>query len=203
MLFLNNIKNFFLLGFYLILPVSITLYIIKIILNFIYIFISFINTYFKFLSFFQIQYSELITISIIIIILGIIIHYTKINNSIYKIEKKVINQIPIINSIYNGIKKITHIFSSDKSINKLNNNKPVVWVKLPKLNIFCLGFMIDELESKYAPDDKKYFSIFIPTTPNPMTGYYIIAAEGEYTFNNMSKEEAISIIISGGIIRPE
>ena len=63
--------------------------------------------------------------------------------------------------------------------------------------------MIGELEKRYSPDEKKYFSIFIPTTPNPMTGYYVIAAEGEFIFNSMTREEAISIIISGGIIRPE
>jgi uncharacterized membrane protein len=203
MLLFSNIKKFFLLGFYIIIPITITLYILKIILDFINLFVIFINRYFSFLSFLNIPYSEFLTIIICIIIFGIIIHYTKLKTTIYNIEKKIINNIPIINSIYSGIKKITHLLKKDKEINITNNHSPVVWIKLPKLNIYSLGLMIGELEQKYCPDEKKYFSIFIPTTPNPMTGYYTIAAEGEFIFNSMSREEAISIIISGGIIRPE
>ena len=88
MLLLSNIKKFFLLGFYIILPISITLYILKIILNFINIFVIFINQNFTFLSFFNIPQSEFITLLIIIILFGAIIHYTKLNNTIQKIEKK-------------------------------------------------------------------------------------------------------------------
>jgi uncharacterized membrane protein len=203
MLLLSNIKKFFLLGFYIILPISITLYILKIILNFINIFVIFINQNFTFLSFFNIPQSEFITLLIIIILFGAIIHYTKLNNTIQKIEKKIIHHIPIINSIYNGIKKLIQIIKKEKTANQLNNQNKVVWIKLPKINIYSLGLMIGELEKRYSPDEKKYFSIFIPTTPNPMTGYYVIAAEGEFIFNSMTREEAISIIISGGIIRPE
>jgi uncharacterized membrane protein len=198
-----NIKKFFLLGFYIILPISITLYILKIILNFLNLFIIFINDYFSFLSFFNIPHSEFLSLITIIILFGAIIHYAKLDGTIYKIEKKIIRHIPIVNSIYNGIKKITQIIKTDKNPNLINNEETVVWIKLPKLNIYALGLMIGELEAKYCPDEKKYFSIFIPTTPNPMTGYYTIAAEGEFIFNSMSREEAISIIISGGIIRPE
>jgi uncharacterized membrane protein len=203
MLLLSNIKKFFLLGFYIILPISITLYILKIILNFINIFVIFINQNFTFLSFFNIPQSEFITLLIIIILFGAIIHYTKLNNTIQKIEKKIIHHIPIINSIYNGIKKLIQIIKKEKTANQLNNQNKVVWIKLPKITIYSLGLMIGELEKRYSPDEKKYFSIFIPTTPNPMTGYYVIAAEGEFIFNSMTREEAISIIISGGIIRPE
>ena len=139
---------------------------------------------------------------IIIILFGAIIHYAKLDTTIHRIEKKIIHHIPIINSIYSGIKKITQIIKKEKKPNQLNSQNTVVWIKLPKLNIYSLGLMVGELERKYCPDEKKYFSIFIPTTPNPMTGYYTIAAEGEFIFNSMTREEAISIIISGGIIRP-
>ena len=199
----TTIKNFFLIGFYIILPISFTLYILKIIINFLSFFTEFIHTYFKFLAIYTIPYSEFFIITILITILGAIISYTKLENIIHNIEKKIIHHIPIINSIYSVIKKITQMIKKDKKNNPLTDTNLVVWIKLPKLNIYSLGLMVGELERKYCPDEKKYFSIFIPTTPNPMTGYYTIAAEGEFIFNSMSREEAISIIISGGIIRPE
>lgn len=203
MSFFTSIKKFFLLGFYVILPISITIYILKILFSFFSSFTLSINKYFNFLTIYDIPYSEFVVITILIILLGTIIHYTKIENIIYHIEKNIINHIPIINSIYNGIKKITQMIKKEKKNKSLTDTNLIVWIKLPQLNIYSLGLMIGELERKYCPDEKKYFSIFIPTTPNPMTGYYTIAAEGEFVFNSMSREEAISIIISGGIIRPE
>jgi uncharacterized membrane protein len=194
-------KNFFLSGLYIILPISISIYIIKIGLSFLSSFVSFLQINFNFLSFYQIKYSELISIFLIILIIGAIAKYTKLEHSIYTIENKIIQKIPIFKTIYNGIKKLTNIIKKEKAINSQTHQ--VAWVKLPKLNVYSLGLIIGELEKKYCPDEKKYYSIFLPTTPNPMTGYYIIAAESEFIINTMSREEAISIIISGGIIRPE
>ncbi len=121
---------------------------------------------------------------------------------IFDFEKKIIQKIPVIKIVYSGIKKITHLIKQSQS--NTNESELVAWIKLPKLNIYCIGFYVGELETQYAPDkEKKYFSFFIPTTPNPVTGYYVIAGEGEFIFNQMTREEAISIIVSGGIIRPE
>jgi uncharacterized membrane protein len=202
MSYFSFLKQIFLTGLYIILPIVISSYIIKIALNFLYSFILSLESNFYFLTIYNIKYSELISILLIIFLIGLIIKYTKLEDTIISIEKKIIQHIPIIKTIYNGIKKIITLIKFNKNDTKKINQ--VVWAKLPKLNMYCIGFMIGELEEKYTPEhDKKYFSIFIPTTPNPMTGYYIIAAEGEFIHNTMSREEALSIIISGGIIRPE
>jgi uncharacterized membrane protein len=200
---IKKIKNFFFSGILIILPITITVYIVYIILNFVFKIIDFINKYCVFLKINNIPHSELLNIIIIIILIGSIIHYANLEPQIQKIEKKIIQNIPIINLIYNGIKKITLLLNNNTKKTEISNKNTIAWVKLPKLNIYSIGIVIGELEKKHSPDEKKYFSLFIPTTPNPMTGYYIIAAENEFIINNMTREEAISIIISGGIIRPE
>lgn len=201
MITLNKIKKYFIRGLIIVLPILITFYILKAIVNFLIQFLYIIQKDFFFLKIYNIPQSQIIVLLLLIIFIGYIIKKLNLESQIFNIEKKLIQKLPIINTIYSGIKKITNLIK--KSQNS-QTSELIAWVKLPKLNIYCLGFFIGELEQKFSPDTNiKYFSFFIPTTPNPMTGYYIIAAENEFIFNSMTREEAISIIISGGIIRPE
>ncbi len=64
--------------------------------------------------------------------------------------------------------------------------------------------MTSELNKELAPNqNEKYYSVFVPTTPNPTTGYYVIVPEKNCTIANLTRQEAMAIIISGGIIQPE
>lgn len=199
---LKKIKKYFAVGVLILLPFCITVYVLKIIAGCFSSFLRLIHDNFYFLALAQIPYSELITIGLFIFLLGYIIKKLDLETVIFNFEKKIIQKIPLIKIVYNGIKKITNLIKQSQS--NTNKSELIAWIKLPKLNIYSIGFYVGELETQYAPDkEKKYFSFFIPTTPNPVTGYYIIAAEGEFVFNQMTREEAISIVVSGGIIRPE
>ena len=55
----------------------------------------------------------------------------------------------------------------------------------------------------FGKKEKKFFSIYVPTTPNPTSGYFIIAPEREITILDITRQEAMALIISGGIIQPE
>lgn len=199
---LEKIKKYFVVGILLLLPLCITLYILKILGGLLSSFLGLIHRNFYFLAILPIPQSEVITIIILILLLGYVIKKLHLENVIFNFEKKIIQKIPLIKTIYSGIKKITNLIKQTQS--NTNQAELIAWVKLPKLNVYCIGFYVGELEPEYAPEkEKKYFSFFIPTTPNPVTGYYIIAAEGEFVFNQMSREEALSLVVSGGIIRPE
>ena len=77
-------------------------------------------------------------------------------------------------------------------------------VEFPRSGIFSLGFLANQVDEKIAPDtEKKYFSIFIPTTPNPTSGFLIVVPEDQITIIEISRQEAMAMIISGGIIQPE
>lgn len=193
------IKTFFLSGLYIVFPIATTLYIIKIIFSFLTSFAIVIEKYCYFLKIYNTPHSELIVLIILIFILGITVKILNLEKKIQELEKKILTHIPIISHIYIGIKKIIAIFKNKKD----TSSQSVVWVKI-KDNTYIIGFIVGTLEKENTPiKDEIFYSIFIPATPNPVTGHYIIATEKEFYYNNLSREEAISIIISGGIIRPE
>jgi uncharacterized membrane protein len=200
---LKKIKKNFVRGLYILLPITLTFYLFSLTVNFISFHLQFIHHFIQIPFLKAIPYSEIIIFILAIITIGKISEFIKLDRLLNIIEEHIVKKIPIISSIYNGIKQITKTLKKSEQINPATNNT-VAWVKIPHQGFFALGLYAGELEEKYRPDkNKKYSSFFLPSTPNPMTGHYIIAAEGEFIFIPMSKEEAISIIISGGIIRPE
>lgn len=200
---LKKIKKNFVRGLYILLPITLTFYIFSLTVNFISFHLQFIHKFIQIPLLKTIPYSEIIIFIVAIITIGKISEFIKLDSLLNIIEEHILKKIPIVSSIYNGIKQITKTLKKSEQINSTTNNA-VAWVKIPHQGFFALGLYAGELEEQYCPKkDKKYFSFFLPSTPNPMTGHYIIATEEEFIFIPMSKQEAISIIMSGGIIRPE
>jgi uncharacterized membrane protein len=102
--------------------------------------------------------------------------------------------------VYSGIKKLVDAFSFQ---DKVSFSK-VVMVEFPRTGIYSIGFLANELDEKISPDtSKKYYSIFIPTTPNPTSGFLVLLPEDQITIINITRQEAMAMIISGGIIQPD
>lgn len=202
-IFFNNIKNYFLQGFIILIPFFFTISILKTIINIIskwlsplnYLHIPIISNIFNF------PYGEIFLACFIVIFLGYILKKFNLYNIIIQFEEKIIKNITFIKSIYFGTKEIIGLLNKKK--NNIENDV-VAWVHLPLKNVYCLGLMTGKLDSDLSPDlSKNYYSFFIPHTPNPISGYYIIVSEGDFIFTNFTRHEAMSMIISSGIIRPE
>ena len=111
--------------------------------------------------------------------------------------EKILNRIPLVRSIYSSVKQISStIFDpSGKSFRK------VVMLQYPRKGIWSIGFLTnDNLGRALTVIDGDLVSVFIPTTPNPTSGFLIMARNDELTELNMSIEEAFKFIISMGVI---
>ena len=111
--------------------------------------------------------------------------------------ERILNRIPLVRSIYNSVKQISSsIFDpSGKSFRK------VVMLQYPRKGIWSIGFLTnDNLGRALTVIDGDLVSVFIPTTPNPTSGFIIMARNDELTELNMSIEEAFKFIISMGVI---
>ena len=111
--------------------------------------------------------------------------------------EKILNRIPLVRSIYSSVKQISStIFDpSGKSFRK------VVMLQYPRKGIWSIGFLTnDNLRGALTVIDGDLVSVFIPTTPNPTSGFIIMARNDELTELNMSIEEAFKFIISMGVI---
>jgi uncharacterized membrane protein len=114
--------------------------------------------------------------------------------------ESILGRIPLIRTIYNSVKQIsTTILTSDgKSFRK------VVMIEYPRKGLWSLGFLTNEnlsIECNHLDDD--YMAVFVPTTPNPTSGYIIMVARGDVIELQLSIEEGFKFIISMGVIVPE
>jgi len=110
--------------------------------------------------------------------------------------EKIISQVPVVNTLYQTVKSITDSISSkDKQA-----FSKVVLVEYPRKDVWTLAMVTGESVNQ---DGKKYYHLYLPTTPNPTSGYMLYISVDEVIETDMGSEEAIKIIISGGTLSPE
>lgn len=123
-----------------------------------------------------------------------------IGKKIAQLLGSLFNKIPVIKSIYTTINQITQLLSSDKSA----AYKKVVVVEYPRDGIFSLGFLTSDLNEdlNYLSEDLKLVNVFIPTSPNPTSGMFLMVPVNEVRFLDMKVEDAVKLIVSGGAVIP-
>jgi uncharacterized membrane protein len=108
-------------------------------------------------------------------------------------------KIPIFRGIYTAVQKLVQTF-----LGQSQNSRQVVMIEYPRKGIYTVGFAMgrawQELERK---QDAQLVNVFIPTTPNPTSGFYLLVPTAEISPINMTMEEALKLITSGGLITPE
>jgi uncharacterized membrane protein len=107
-------------------------------------------------------------------------------------------RVPLLNKIYGTIKQVNEAFTSNKS-----SFKQVVLVEFPQPGHRAVGFVTGEHDGAFKQDNQKMISVFIPTTPNPTSGFLIMVPETKVTKLEMSVAEGIKFIVSLGAIPPE
>ena len=117
-----------------------------------------------------------------------------------EIWERILNKIPLVRSIYSSIKQISNtIFDpSGKSFRK------VVMLQYPRKGLWSIGFLTnDNVGDEMSAVDDRLIAVFIPTTPNPTSGFIIMTRNDEITELDMSVEEGFKFIISMGVIIPD
>ena len=116
------------------------------------------------------------------------------------ITEKCIKAIPIINTIYKSVQQIVETIGK----NKKAIFQQAVLVPFPSQGLYSIGFLTNrstgETQSKTTED---VYNVFVPTTPNPTSGFLIMVPEAKMVRLDMSVGDAIKLIISGGTVSPE
>jgi uncharacterized membrane protein len=146
-----------------------------------------------------IPFSEFLLTFFVILFIGIILNFF-ILNSFWIMIEKFIGKIPLVRPIYAAIKQLVQAFNPhDKE-----SIKHVVLIEFPRKGMYTIGFMTSEISHALIPDPQTiYYNIFVPATPNPTSGFYFIVAKEQVTIINLSRQEAMALIMSGGIIQPD
>jgi uncharacterized membrane protein len=148
----------------------------------------------------DIPHSEIVIVLLFIFLVGLILHFFVLKQLIHAVEE-LIFRVPLVRPIYSGIKQLVSAFNLKEDGLAI---KRVVLVEFPRAGIYSVGFLTGELPIQLSPNkQEQYFNVFIPTTPNPTTGYYIMVPANQLIEVDLTRQEGMSLIISGGIILPE
>ena len=129
-------------------------------------------------------------VTIILIFLAGIITRNVIGHRVLKWGNALLDRVPIFRLVYKSVRQIINSFSvPDKEFTQ------VVLVDFPKKGMKAVAFVTNEIIDKAG---KKWFSVLIPTAPNPTTGFMEIVSEEEITYTNISIDDAIKMVISAG-----
>ena len=193
----NSLWKLFRNGFLTILPIALTIVIFKITLNLIISWLEPLKPLVP--TYLDIPYGEVILAILIIFLFGTILKIFVMRSIINAIENFLI-KLPLVRPIYSGIKQLVQAFSAHDKI----TFKKVVLIEFPRKGIYSVGFLTSELAPDLAPNkEEKFYNIFIPTTPNPTSGYFIILPERDIIIISITRQDAMAMIISGGIIQPK
>ena len=136
---------------------------------------------------------EIITALVIITIIGWL-SLSFLGKKLLKLFNNVLKKIPILRTIYSAIGQMTETFTkSDKS------KKNVVIVEYPRKGVWAVGFATKDNSGEISQKtNKKLVNVFIPTTPNPTSGFLLMFPKNEVIYLDMSFEEASKFIVSAG-----
>ena len=112
-----------------------------------------------------------------------------------------VSRMPIVRSVYRGLKQIAEAIV-DKSAMSFDR---VCLVEYPRRGIWAIAFYSNDARSEireYLGSERKVISVFLPTTPNPTSGFLLFVPEDEVKYLNMSVEDAAKLVISAGLVYP-
>ena len=195
-----NLKNIFLTGLAVIVPIGLTLYILVFLIDMMDGLLTIIPRQYHpdtLIGFYIPGLGIIITV-MLIFICGLIAK-SIIGAKAVRYSEGLLNKIPVVRSIHLAIKKIVDsvVMYRNRSFRK------AVLVEFPRKGAYTVGFITgtpnEDIQKKTG---RRCISVYVPTTPNPTSGYFIIFPEDEVFPLDMSVEEAFTLIISGGMVNP-
>ncbi len=192
---MSNARRNFVAGIVTLLPVVVTIYIIYIMVNFIgggvgKLFKKF--PYFDKFPSFVFPIIGLIVVLIAFYITGVFAT-TYLGKRIINVGEKIIINLPFVRGLYKAAREFSKaIFEKKTALRK------VVLLEFPKEKSYAIGFLTTD--KVWEIDGEKHYNIFVPTTPNPTSGWYLIVPESRLKFLPFSVEDGMQMVISGGIV---
>ena len=141
----------------------------------------------------------LILALILLFLTGVLVR-NYLGNILVVFWEKIIARVPLVNTLYVSSKQLVLTLTRKKN----RNFKQGVLVQFPRAGTYALGFVTGmptgELREKIPAD---VVNVFVPTTPNPTSGYYLLIPREEIIDLEMGVEDAFKVLVSGGLIDPE
>ena len=114
--------------------------------------------------------------------------------------EKILSKMPVLRNIYSGLKQLFEAILTSKS----NSFREVILIEYPRKGIWAMGFLTGNTKGEVNRKTKNQMvNIFLPTTPNPTSGFLLFLPKNDVLRLSMTVEEGIKMIISAGMLTPE
>jgi uncharacterized membrane protein len=191
--FIDHVRKRFVAGLFILIPLGITLFILKFLFNVadgilgpylakLFIVITRHDTY--------IPGMGMVTGAIVIYLTGLLATNV-MGTQILKWWDGLLSKIPLVKSIYTSSKQLTKVFSEGKT-----SYRRAVFVEWPRRGVWAVGFVTAEVER----DGERLIVVYVPTMPNPTSGFALFFREDEVMECGMTVEEAVKFVVSSGVV---
>ena len=188
----RTLRNYFITGAIVLIPIGITIYLSIFLIKFSSRLLpSKINPN-NYLPFDIPGIEILITIIFITIVGGISLSF--IGKKILEIFNNILKRIPILRTIYSAVGQLTESFAQTKL-----TKKRVVLIEYPRKGLWAVGFATKDNKGEISKKtNEQLVNVFVPTTPNPTSGFLLMVPKKDIVYLDMSFEEASKFIVSAG-----
>ena len=195
---ISKLRNYFITGVLVLIPIGVTVYLT---LFFIKIFAKILpqeinpNNYLPY----SIPGLEIIISIIVITVVGWL-SLSFLGKKLVKLVNDIFKKIPFLRTVYSAIGQMTQSFAQSRKSKK----KSVVLVEYPRKGSWAVGFATQENTGEIASKtNKNLINVFVPTTPNPTSGFLLMFPKDEIIYLDMSFEDASKFIVSAGTSNPK
>jgi len=197
----KGMKKIFFTGMAVTVPIGLTIYVLFFLVDLMDSLLLLIPEPYSTQSWMPVQIPGLgVVVTVILILFVGLVTTSFVGRRIVLFGEAIVNRIPIVRSIYGAIKRISDSMFRDVS----KGFKKVVLVQFPSRGNYSVAFVTGEPNGQIAASiGRKTVSVYVPTTPNPTSGYFIMVPEEDLVYLDMTVEEAFTLIISVGMVNPK
>ena len=186
------LRNYFITGVVVLVPIGFTLYLSKVLIGISSNIVPENINPNNYLPFAIPGLEIIVTIILITFVGGLSLSF--LGKRLLKLIDDLFKRIPFLRTIYSAINQMTETFS-----NKDNAKKSVVLIEYPRKGVWAVGFATKENKGEMSKKtNKDLINVFVPTTPNPTSGFLLMFPKDEVIYLNMTFEEASKFIVSAG-----
>lgn len=190
---LNHLKGKFITGLFIVIPLGITIFILKFLFSFADgILGAYLDALLTAITRQELHYPGLgmLTGAVVIYLSGLLA--TNIMGTrILRWGDELLSKIPLVKSIYTSSKQLTRVFREGKT-----SYRRAVFVEWPRTGVRAVGFVTAEVER----EGERLVVVYVPTMPNPTSGFALFFREDEVLESGMTVEEAVKFVVSGGMV---
>jgi uncharacterized membrane protein len=186
-------KRYLLTGMLVIVPMWITIVVLQALISITDSALNILPSKINPQTYFPIPGMGVIIVLILIIIVGALTS-NYFGKKLINMVENFFNKIPFVRTIYQGVKQLMEGTLADKG----SIFSRVVLVEFPRKGMFFIGFVTGITRQVIQDQEKTFVKVFIPTTPNPTSGFFCLLPEEDVQYLNISTDEAFKLIISAG-----